>query len=255
MKVLITGGAGYIGSHAAKHFSKSGSSVFVLDNLGRGHEWAVKWSPFIQADLGNEKELKNVLVERKIDAVIHFAAHSCVGESVQNPSLYFRNNVMNTIRLLDAMREANVKYLVFSSTAAVYGHPKTIPIPESHERIPVNPYGETKLFIEKSMEWYGKAYGLKWMALRYFNAAGADPEGEIGEDHRPETHLIPVILETLLGKRRHVEIFGTDYPTPDGTAIRDYIHVTDLAQAHVLALDKLNKDAGCFVYNVGTGHG
>lgn len=254
-KILVTGGAGYIGSHMAKQLARARKDFVVLDNLDRGHERAVKWSPLVKADLGDRGALKKAMSEHRINAVIHFAAHSCVGESVQNPALYFRNNVMNTMILLEVMQELGIKCIVFSSTAAVYGNPQTIPIPEEHPKAPVNPYGETKIFIEKALAWHEKAYGLQWMALRYFNAAGADPEGEIGEDHSPETHLIPIVLEAVLGNRPHVEIYGTDYETPDGTAIRDYIHVTDLADAHVKALEYLKSGGKSGALNLGTGQG
>ncbi len=255
MKILVTGGAGYIGSHTAKWLAKHEKEFLVFDNLSRGHEWAVKWSHFVHEDLGNREAVVRTLRDNKIDAVIHFAAHSQVGESMVKPEIYFRNNVMNTMTLLEAMKETGVKYIIFSSTAAVYGNPETTPIDENHPKRPVNPYGESKLMMERTLHWYGEAHGLKWMALRYFNAAGADPDGEIGEDHTPESHLIPIVLEALLGRRDPVQIFGTDYPTPDGTAVRDYIHVTDLADAHLRALNYLADGGKSGALNLGTGTG
>jgi len=255
MKVLITGGAGYIGSHAAKLFVQSGLDCVVVDSLVRGHEGAVKWCPLIQEDLKNEDAIASILRKHKIEAVVHFAAHSLVGESMQNPALYFKNNVMNTVRLLEAMRKENVSYMVFSSTAAIYGNPETVPIPEDHKQLPINPYGETKLFIEKALRWYGEAYGLKWAALRYFNAAGADLDVEIGEEHEMETHLIPLVFQAVLGKRKAIKVFGTDYPTGDGTAVRDYIHIVDLADAHLRALRHLEKGGKNLALNLGTGKG
>lgn len=254
-QILVTGGAGYIGSHAAKALAESGFEPVVFDNLERGHREAVKWGPFIESDLANIELVQQVLKKYKIEAVIHFAANSLVGESMQNPRQYFHNNVVNTLNLLNAMNDAGVKKVVFSSTAATYGDPTEIPITENHSQLPVNPYGESKLFIEKTLRWYGVSYGLQWVALRYFNAAGADPDGEIGEDHDQETHLIPLILQAVSGKRAAIDIYGTDYPTPDGTAVRDYIHVTDLADAHVRALHYLNQGGESIAMNLGTGRG
>ena len=228
MRVLVTGGAGYIGSHTAKALAKAGHEPLVLDNLSAGHRWAVKWGRLLDWDLADTEMLPQFLEKERVEAVLHFAASLLVGESVQNPRKYYWNNVVNTLRLLDAMLEAGVKRIVFSSSAAVYGNPQKVPIPEDHPKEPVNPYGETKLAMERALQWYGNAYGLKWVALRYFNAAGADPDGELGESHDPEAHIIPLTIKAALGQRPHVEIYGTDYPTPDGTAIRDYIHVTDL---------------------------
>jgi len=255
MRVLVTGGAGYIGSHTAKALAKAGHEPLVLDNLSAGHRWAVKWGNFLEWDLADTQMLPQFLEKERVEAVMHFAASLLVGESVSNPRKYFWNNVVNTLRLLDAMLEAGVKRIVFSSSAAVYGHPQKIPIPESHPKQPVNPYGETKLAIERTLQCYGNAYGLKWVALRYFNAAGADPEGELGEGHDPETHLIPLVILAALGRRPQVEIYGTDYPTPDGTPIRDYIHVTDLADAHVRALEYLMEGGESCALNLGTGQG
>ena len=239
MNVLVSGGAGYIGSHACKALAKAGYTPVTLDNFVYGHRWAVKWGPLVEGDLADDALVRRVFDEYDIDAVIHFAAYAYVGESMNEPGKYFRNNVVNTIKLLDAMLECGVGSIVFSSTCATYGLPVRVPIDEQHPQQPINPYGESKLFIERALHWYSVAHGIKAAALRYFNAAGADPDAEIGEDHDPETHLIPLVIQTALGQRSHVDIFGSDYPTPDGTAIRDYIHVTDLAKAHVQALEKL----------------
>ena len=227
--ILVTGGAGYIGSHTCKALADAGYTPVTFDNLVYGHEWAVKWGPLIEGDLADGDLLRKTLQEYDIGAVIHFAAYAYVGESMQDPGKYFRNNVTNTINLLDAMVERGIGQIVFSSTCATYGTPERVPIDEQHPQHPVNPYGETKLVIERALHWYSQAHKLRAAALRYFNAAGADPDAGIGEDHDPETHLIPLVIETALGRRSHVDIFGTDYPTPDGSAVRDYIHVTDLA--------------------------
>jgi len=255
MRVLVTGGAGYIGSHTAKALAKAGHEVVVLDNFSAGHRWAVKWGPCVEGDLSDPAVAKAALKAYGIDAVMHFAASIQVGESVRDPKKYFWNNVVNTLRLLDAMIEAGVAHIVFSSSAAVYGNPEKVPIPEEHPTRPVSPYGDTKLMMERALEHYGAAYGVRWMALRYFNAAGADPEGELGEEHDPETHLIPLVIRAALGRSLHVEVFGTDYPTPDGTAIRDYIHVADLAGAHVKALEYLARGGESRALNLGTGQG
>ncbi len=255
MRVLVTGGAGYIGSHTAKALARAGHQPMVLDNLSSGHRWAVKWGPLLEQDLADTPALLRALQSNGIDAVLHFAASLLVGESVREPRKYFWNNEVNTLRLLDVMLEAGAKHIVFSSSAAVYGEPERVPIPEEHSTRPVNPYGETKLMMEHTLHWYGNAYGLRWIALRYFNAAGADPEGELGEAHSPETHLLPLVVKAALGLRPKVEIYGTDYPTPDGTAIRDYIHVTDLAEAHVRALEYLAQGGPSQPLNLGTGRG
>ena len=255
MKVLVTGGAGYIGSHTAKALARAGHEPLVLDNLSSGHRWAVKWGRLLEWDLSDTDLLPQFIEKEKVEAVLHFAASLLVGESVQQPRKYFWNNVVNTLRLLDAMLESGVKRIVFSSSAAVYGTPQTVPIPEDHPKLPTNPYGETKLAMERALQWYGNAYGLKWIALRYFNAAGADPDGELGENHDPETHLIPLAIKAALGQRPPVDVYGTDYPTPDGTAIRDYIHVADLADAHVRALDYLTAGGESRALNLGTGRG
>ena len=255
MNVLITGGAGYIGSHTAKIMARAGHKPVVLDNLSFGHRWAVKWGPLEVGDLADKDFIKSVLSKYQIEAVIHFAASAIVNESMTDPTKYFRNNTVNTLNLLDAMLEVGVKHIVFSSTCATYGNPVRMPMDETHPQTPINPYGESKLFIEKIMHWYAGAYGLKYVALRYFNAAGADPEGETGEDHTPETHLIPVIIEAALGKRSQISIFGTDYETADGSAVRDYIHVNDLGAAHVLAMQHLKKGGDSVTLNLGTGRG
>ncbi len=255
MSILVTGGAGYIGSHTAKMLAESGQSPVVLDNFAYGHDWAVKWGPLERGDLGDADFIKGVFSRHSIDAVIHFAAFAYVGESMTHPRKYFQNNTVNTLNLLDAMIDRGVTAFVFSSTCATYGVPTHVPIDETHLQTPVNPYGESKLMVEKILRWYGEAYGLKSVALRYFNAAGADPDGTIGEDHDPETHLIPLVIDAARGTRPPVGVFGTDYPTPDGTAIRDYIHVTDLATAHVGALEYLRKGGATTAINLGTGKG
>jgi UDP-glucose-4-epimerase GalE len=255
MRVLVTGGAGYIGSHTAKALAKAGHEPLVLDNLSSGHRWAVKWGRLLEWDLSNLELLPQFLEKEHVEAVLHFAAYLLVGESVEQPRKYFWNNVVNTLRLLDAMQDAGIRRIVFSSSAAVYGDPQEVPIPEDHRKLPVNPYGETKLAMERALHWYGNAYGLKWVALRYFNATGADPDGELGEVHHPEVHLIPLAIQAAQGRRPHVEIYGTDYPTPDGSAVRDFIHVTDLADAHVRALEYLARGGESTALNLGTGHG
>jgi UDP-glucose-4-epimerase GalE len=255
MSLLIVGGAGYIGSHTAKQAARAGLQPVVLDNLVYGHRESVKWGPFVEGDLADVELVKRVIKEHGIRAVIHFAAYAYVGESVTNPGKYFRNNVANTINLLDAMVANGVRDIVFSSTCAVYGEPREVPIPEDHPFAPVSPYGESKLAVERILHWYGNAHPLRFAALRYFNAAGADPDGELGEDHDPETHLIPRAIEAALNPKAALDIFGTDYPTPDGTAVRDYIHVLDLAEAHLLALQHLDKGAASLYANLGTGTG
>ena len=254
--VLVTGGAGYIGSHACKALARAGHLPVVYDNLSRGHPEAVRWGPLVEGDVADRDGLVATLRAHRVSAVMHFAAFAYVGESVEDPALYYRNNLGGSLSLLGAMREAGIDTLVFSSTCATYGIPPTVPIAETAPQAPVNPYGETKLAVERALHWYGAAYGLRSIALRYFNAAGADPDGEIGERHDPETHLIPLVVQAALGLRPQVEIYGTDYPTPDGTAIRDYIHVQDLAEAHVLALDRLVAGLPCAAaLNLGTGRG
>jgi UDP-glucose-4-epimerase GalE len=253
--VLVTGGAGYIGSHTCKALALAGFLPVTYDNLVHGHHRAVRWGPFVRGDLADRDRLARVIREHAIKAVIHFAGYAYVGESVQAPGKYFENNVSNTLGLLEAMRSNGVGSIVFSSTCATYGTPDRLPIDELHPQRPVNPYGESKLFVERALHWYGVAHELRSASLRYFNAAGADPDGEIGEDHDPETHLIPLVIETALGRRAHIDIFGTDYPTHDGTAIRDYIHVTDLADAHVRALQHLLRGGETLYLNLGTGQG
>jgi UDP-glucose-4-epimerase GalE len=255
MRVLVTGGAGYIGSHTAKLLAQAGHQPIVFDDMSQGHDWAVKWGPLERGSLSDPARLAGVFASQKVDAVVHFAANALVGESMTNPAKYFRNNTVGTLNLLDAMRQAGVDTIVFSSTCATYGDPVRVPIDESHPQAPVNPYGESKLMVEKILRWYGELSSLRWMALRYFNAAGADPEGEIGEDHDPESHLIPLVIGAAQGTRPPVKIFGTDYPTSDGTAVRDYIHVTDLADAHLRALDRLRSGAASQAINLGTGRG
>ncbi|MBA4494204.1 UDP-glucose 4-epimerase GalE [Paenactinomyces guangxiensis] len=255
MAILVTGGAGYIGSHTVAELLDRGEKVIILDSLKKGHHAAVLAEPFYQGDVRDQDLLKRIFSEHEVDAVLHFAADSLVGESVQDPLKYYDNNVVSAQRLLTAMVEHGVKKIVFSSTAAVYGEPEQVPIEEHSPTRPASPYGETKRVIEKMMEWSEKAYGLEYISLRYFNAAGAHPKGHIGEDHDPETHLIPLVLQVALGKREAISIFGDDYPTPDGTCIRDYIHVTDLAQAHWLAVDHLRRGKGSAIYNLGNGNG
>ena len=253
--ILVTGGAGYIGSHACKALAASGYTLVTLDNLEAGHRAAVKWGPLVEGDLANKELLADTLAKYQIAGVMHFAAYACVPESVENPGKYYRNNVLNSINLLDAIAAAGVQTFVFSSTCATYGDPEFLPLTEDHPQNPVNPYGESKLCIENALRWYGSAHGLNVAALRYFNAAGADRDGEIGEQREMETHLVPLVIDAALGQRPDIQVFGTDYPTPDGTAIRDYIHVTDLADAHVLALKKLESGTGRLFLNLGTGTG
>ena len=253
--VLVTGGAGYIGSHACKLLARTGYRPVVFDNLSRGHREAVRWGPLVEGHLADREKLVAALREYQISAVMHFAALAYVGESVSDPAGYYRNNLGGSLSLLDAMRDVGVDNIVFSSTCATYGIPSEVPIRETLPQLPVNPYGETKLAIERALHWYGQAYGLRSVSLRYFNAAGADPEGEIGELHDPETHLIPLVLQAALGQRLQIDIYGTDYPTPDGTAIRDYIHVQDLAEAHLRALEHLGAGRASAALNLGTGRG
>ncbi len=250
-KVLIVGGAGYIGSHTSRHLAKQGYDCIVLDNLSCGHAAAVGNIPLEKADLLDMASLQAIFDKYDIDAVIHFAAFSLVGESVAQPGKYYRNNVCGTMNLLDTMLAHGVRKIVFSSTCATYGQPHYLPMDEKHPQAPINPYGQTKLTIEKMFADYARAYGLKYIALRYFNAAGAAADGCIGESHHPESHLIPLVLQAIAGKRENIKIFGKDYDTPDGTCLRDYIHVEDLAEAHRLALEKLDLFQGCL--NLGTG--
>jgi UDP-glucose-4-epimerase GalE len=254
MRILVTGGAGYIGSHAVRLFLDRGHDVRVYDNLSMGHRAAVPADRLVVADLGDAHRLDQVLVEHRTEAVVHFAAFAFVGESVTDPAKYYRNNVVNTLTLLDALRRHGVKRFVFSSTCATYGIPQTVPLTEDEPQKPINPYGNGKLAVEFALADYAAAYGWGFAALRYFNAAGASPDGTIGEDHDPETHLIPLVLQAAAGLRPATQVFGTDYPTPDGTCVRDYIHVDDLAEAHLLALEKLAPGVGLKL-NLGTGRG
>ena len=254
MNVLVVGGAGYIGAHATRQLSAAGHQVWVYDNLSRGHRRAIPEGMLIEGEVADRPRLVAALRDHEIDAVMHFAAFALVNESVNDPAIYYRNNVIAALELLDAMREAGVDRLVFSSTTATYGEPDEIPIPESTPQRPINPYGFTKLVIEQALADYAAAYGLGYAALRYFNAAGAHPDGDIGEDHDPETHLIPIVLQVALGQRDRITIFGDDYPTADGTCVRDYIHVDDLADAHLRALDRLRPGSGLCL-NLGTGRG
>ena len=255
--ILVTGGAGYIGSHAVLALKRAGYEVVVLDNLVYGHRDLVEKLQvnLIVGDTSDRTLLDNLFANHNISAVMHFAAYAYVGESVTDPSKYYRNNVIGTLTLLDAMMAASIKKFVFSSTCATYGIPKTVPIPEDHPQNPINPYGASKLMVERMLSDFDTAYDFKSVCFRYFNAAGADPNGLLGEDHNPETHLIPLVLQTALGKRESVSIFGTDYDTSDGTCIRDYIHVTDLANAHVLGLEYLLQGKDSTVFNLGNGNG
>lgn len=254
--ILVIGGAGYIGSHMVKYLLQQGEQVLVLDNLIKGHMQAVpKGALFVQGDLRSQEAVASIFRHYPIECVMHFAAFASVGESMRAPHLYYENNVIGCSVLLEAMRQHQVPRLIFSSSAAVYGEPECVPIPETHPQRPTNPYGETKRVMEQMLHWYDCAYGLRSISLRYFNAAGADPEGELGEDHEPEEHLIPLTLQTALGRRERLFVFGTDWNTPDGTCIRDYIHVWDLCSAHYLALQRLRTSATTTAYNLGNGKG
>lgn len=253
--ILVTGGAGYIGSHACKALKRSGYTPITYDNMVFGHDWAVKWGPLEVGDVLDRARLDEVFTRYRPAAVMHFAAFAFVGESNENPGKYYRNNVGGSLTLLEAMRDHGVANFVFSSTCATYGVPDEIPITETQAQAPINPYGSTKLMVEQILRDFDTAHGIKSCALRYFNAAGADPDNEIGEAHDPETHLIPLVLDAASGKRSNVAVFGTDYDTRDGTCIRDYVHVTDLADAHVLALQALESGAASSVYNLGNGTG
>ncbi len=253
--ILVCGGAGYIGSHTVSLLAERGFEVCVLDNLQKGHAASVSRFKLYIGDLRDSEVLDRVFTENKIDAVVHFAANSLVGESVKEPLAYYDNNVAATMNLLFAMLRHYVDKIVFSSTAATYGEPERIPILEQDRTLPTNPYGETKLAIERMLKWCGNAYGIRSVCLRYFNAAGAMTDGSIGEDHEPETHLIPIIMQVALGKRPHISVFGDDYPTTDGTCIRDYIHVSDLGDAHILALEHLLSGGESKIYNLGSGDG
>lgn len=253
--VLVVGGAGYIGSHMVKFLAQKGCHVTTLDNLSGGFKDAVLSGDFIHGDIGNLSMLVSLFSERKIDAVMHFASYIQVGESVVKPAMYYRNNFVNTLNLLDAMLIAGVKNLIFSSTAATFGEPLYSPIDERHPQNPINPYGRSKLMVEQVLSDYSRAYGLDSICLRYFNAAGADPETELGERHEPETHLIPLVLQAASGRRSHISVFGQDYDTHDGTCVRDYIHINDLCEAHWLALTRLSSGSGARAYNLGNGEG
>ena len=254
MNVLVVGGAGYIGSHMVRLLDKAGHKVWVLDNLSTGFMQAVTAGELVVGEMNDSALVKSILGDNKIDMVMHFAACALVGESCSNPAKYYQNNVVNTLVLLESMREANVRKLVFSSTCATYGIPATVPISESTPQQPVNPYGFTKLVIERALRDYSEAHNFGYAALRYFNAAGASPLGGIGEDHSPESHLIPIVLQVALGQREQVTVFGSDWPTSDGTCVRDYIHVDDLADAHLRAMERLKPGKGIEV-NLGTGKG
>ncbi|MFZ5353009.1 MAG: UDP-glucose 4-epimerase GalE [Bacillota bacterium] len=255
MAILVTGGAGYIGSHTAAELLDRKEEVVIVDSLVKGHKQSILGGRFYEGDLRDTELLDRVFRENEIESVIHFAAFSLVGESVMEPIKYYNNNLMSGISLLNKMKEYSTKRIVFSSTAAVYGEPDNIPILETDRTSPKNPYGETKLAFEKALMWADEAYGIKHVSLRYFNACGAHKSGEIGEDHSPETHLIPLVIQVALGQREHITIFGDDYDTKDGSCIRDYIHVTDLADAHILALNKLRNEEKSSVYNLGSGKG
>jgi len=255
MNVLVVGGAGYIGSHMVKMLSKAGHEVTTLDNLSNGYEDAVKYGEFVKGDIADARLLDTLFSDHSFDGVMHFASYIQVGESVEKPSMYYRNNVSNTQVLLDAMVEHGVKCFIFSSTAATFGEPDYTPIDEAHAQNPINPYGHSKLMVEQILRDFDHAYGLKSVSLRYFNAAGADPEGELGERHIPETHLIPLVLQAASGRRDSITIFGSDYDTPDGTCIRDYIHINDLCSAHLLGLEHLVAGGETKAYNMGNGTG
>ncbi len=255
MAILVTGGAGYIGSHTVAALLERGEEVVVIDNLQTGHKEALLGGKLYEGDLRDKELLKKLFAENQIEGVIHFAANSLVGESMQNPGKYYDNNMYGTLCLLEAMNEAGVRKIVFSSTAATYGEPEKTPIEETDRTEPTNVYGETKLMMERMIRWYDRVLNVRYVALRYFNAAGAHDSGKIGEDHRPETHLIPIVLQTALGQRSHISVFGDDYPTADGTCIRDYLHVSDLADAHLRAIDYLKNGGESDVFNLGSGSG
>ncbi|MFZ5647458.1 MAG: UDP-glucose 4-epimerase GalE [Bacillota bacterium] len=255
MAILVTGGAGYIGSHTVLELLARGEEAVIIDSLENGHRKSCPGGVFYHGDLRDDQLMDRVFRENDIEAVMHFAAYTAVGESVSDPFKYYDNNVVSSLRLLARAAAAGVKKVVFSSSAAVYGEPTDIPIPESHVTLPKNPYGDTKLTVEKALVWAEGAYGIKHVILRYFNAAGAHPGGDMGEDHRPETHLIPLVLRVALGRSDQIKIFGNDYDTPDGTCVRDYIHVSDLAVAHVLGLERIRRLNESGVYNLGNGAG
>jgi UDP-glucose-4-epimerase GalE len=254
VNILVTGGAGYIGSHAVRLLAREGHDVWVYDNLSLGHAAAVPAGSLVVGELSDRKRLAQTLEQRRIEAVMHFAAFAAVGESVTDPAKYYQNNVVGSLALLEAMRSAGVTRIVFSSTTATYGEPERIPISEDEPQRPINPYGFGKLVIERTLDDYAAAYGFGFAALRYFNAAGASADGDLGEDHAPETHLVPLVLQVALGQREKITIFGDDYPTPDGTCVRDYVHVDDLAAAHVEAISRVLPGTGLYL-NLGTGRG
>lgn len=255
MKVLVTGGAGYIGSQTVKELLARGYDPVTVDNLSEGHRAAIPGGDFREGDIADGAFVRGVLRDHAVEAVFHFAASCLVGESVTDPAKYYRDNLLNSITLLDAMRDAGVKKMIFSSTCATYGDPVELPMTESHPQVPVNPYGESKLAFERVLRDYASAYGMCAVSLRYFNAAGADASGRYGEDHHPETHLIPIVFAAALGARERVDVFGDDYATPDGSCVRDYIHIVDLAHAHILALERMTGRAPFTAYNLGTGRG
>jgi len=255
MMIFVAGGAGYIGSHANKILNKKGLKTVVYDNLSRGHRELVKWGHFVLGDLADKDQLRLCFQNYPIDAVMHYCAFCYVGESVNHPAKYYRNNVLNTLNLLDVMVEYGVKKFIFSSTCSTYGNPISLPMSEDHPQHPINPYGKSKLMVEQILKDYDETYGVRHVCLRYFNAAGADPDGEIGEWHEPEPHLIPIALQVAAGQREHIQIYGTDYETPDGTCIRDYIHINDLAEAHLLALEYLHNGYPSNAFNLGNGNG
>jgi len=253
--ILVTGGAGYIGSHTCKALARADYLPVVYDNLVYGHEWAVKWGPLEKGDIADRARLDEVIIKYRPVAIIHFAAYTYVEESVTDPGKYYRNNVIGSLTILEAMRDHGIDKIIFSSTCATYGMPKSIPIRENHPQSPINPYGASKLMIERMLKDFEIAHDIRSIALRYFNAAGADPDSEIGEDHNPETHLIPLVLDTAAGKLPEITVFGNNYDTPDGTCIRDYIHVADLAEAHLLSLKALEQGMPSAAYNLGNGQG
>jgi UDP-arabinose 4-epimerase len=253
--VLVTGGAGFVGSHTCKALWRAGYLPITYDNLSRGHTDAVRWGPLVRGEVGDRAALVRAIEDFEIGAVIHFAGFAYVAESMAKPDLYFRNNFIDPLSLLDAMAETGVRDIIFSSTCATYGIPHAVPIPEDHPQAPISPYGESKRMFEQAVRWYGEPRGLHWVSLRYFNAAGADPDGELVENHEPETHLIPLAIRAALRRGRALTVFGTDYPTPDGTAVRDFVHVCDLADAHVRALGYLAGGGDSAAFNLGTGHG
>ena len=255
LSILVVGGAGYIGSHMVKRLHQAGCKVTTLDNLSTGYRDAVCYGEFVQGDLADRPFLDELFGSQSFDAVMHFASFIQVGESVQQPAKYYENNLVNTLNLLNAMQKAGVNKFIFSSTAATFGEPQYCPIDEKHPQQPINPYGRTKLMVEQALADYEKAYGLKSICLRYFNAAGADPDGELGERHEPETHLIPLVLQAASGRRAYIQVNGRDYDTPDGTCIRDYIHITDLCEAHWLAVQSLMDGGESSAYNLGNGSG